>query len=110
MVSPSADRLAVEKFARYFIRAFRDILAGKEGPMQNAAEITAKIKANVGPEIQTLTSENVFRVPSTFSFILRSLASIEGIGKELTPDTWDITKSAQPFVKALIDEQRGVQE
>lgn len=109
MVSPTADRLTVEKFARYFITAFQDIQQGANGP-KNPAEMTAMVKAAVGPELQSLTEANVFRIPSTMSFVFRSLASIEGIGKNLSPETWDISKSAQPFVEAITEQQKGVKK
>jgi predicted unusual protein kinase regulating ubiquinone biosynthesis (AarF/ABC1/UbiB family) len=53
-----------------------------------------------------LTENNVFRFPSTFTFIFRAFASIDGIGKELNSD-FDIGKLAQPFVEKFIDAQKG---
>jgi len=94
VLARGADRLAVEKFARYFMRTFKDKQLGKEkGP---------GLKSAVGTDIQTLTEANVFRFPSTFTFIFRSFASIDGIGKGLDPN-YDIGQLAQPFIERFID-------
>jgi predicted unusual protein kinase regulating ubiquinone biosynthesis (AarF/ABC1/UbiB family) len=97
VLSRNADRLAVDKLAKYFMRTFKDNQLGKQ---------SANIKEVVGPDLQTLTENNSFRFPSTFTFIFRAFASVEGIGKELDPD-FDIGKLAQPFIEKFIDEQKG---
>ena len=98
VLSKDADRLAVEKLARYFMRTFKDAQLGKKSGKS--------IKETVGPDLQTLTENNSFRFPSTFTFIFRAFASVEGIGKELDPD-FDIGQFAQPFVERFIDTQKG---
>ena len=97
VLARGADRLAVEKLARYFMRTFKDNQLGKKG---------ANIKQTVGPDLQTLTENNVFKFPSTFTFIFRSFASVDGIGKGLDK-SFDIGKLSQPFVEKFIDEQKG---
>jgi predicted unusual protein kinase regulating ubiquinone biosynthesis (AarF/ABC1/UbiB family) len=97
VLARGADRLAVEKLARYFMRAFKDRQLGKS---------STNIKQAVGTDLQTLTENNVFRFPSTFTFIFRAFASIEGIGKELDAD-YDIGKLAQPFIEKFIETQKG---
>jgi predicted unusual protein kinase regulating ubiquinone biosynthesis (AarF/ABC1/UbiB family) len=74
VLAKGADRLAVEKLARFFMRSFKDNQLGK--PTQN-------IKETLGTDLQTLTENDVFRFPSTFTFIFRAFASVEGIGKGL---------------------------
>lgn len=97
VLARGADRLAVEKLARYFMRTFKDKQLGKEG---------SNVKETVGTDLQTLTENNVFRFPSTFTFIFRSFASVDGIGKGLDPD-YDIGRLAQPFVEKFMDVQKG---
>jgi len=97
VLAKGADRLAVEKLARFFMRSFKDKQLGKSG---------GNIKQTIGTDLQTLTENNVFRFPSTFTFIFRSFASIDGIGKGLDPN-YDIGKLAQPFVEKFIDAQKG---
>mmetsp|Transcript_19517 Transcript_19517/g.58059 ORF Transcript_19517/g.58059 Transcript_19517/m.58059 type:complete len:277 (-) Transcript_19517:64-894(-) len=96
VLAKGADRLSSEQLARYFIRAFKDKQLGKDrsaGP---------GIKSSLGTELQALTESQVFKFPSTFTFIFRAIASIDGIGKGLDED-YDLGKFAQPFVERLID-------
>lgn len=97
VLAKGADRLAVEKLARYFMRSFKDKQLGKS---------SANIKETIGTDLQTLTENNVFRFPSTFTFIFRSFASIDGIGKGLDKD-FDIGKLAQPFIEKFTEDQKG---
>ena len=97
VLSKGADKLAVEKLARFFMRSFKDSQLGKS---------SGNIKEIVGADLQTLTENNSFRFPSTFTFVFRAFVSVEGIGKELDP-TFDIGKLAQPFLEKFIDEQKG---
>lgn len=97
VLSKSADRLAVEKLARYFMRAFKDKQLGKS---------SGNIKQTLGTDLQTLTENNSFRFPSTFTFVFRAFVSVEGIGKELDSD-FDIGKLAQPFVEKFTESQKG---
>ncbi len=60
VLARGADRLEVEKLARYFMRTFKDNQLGKKG---------ANIKETVGTDLRTLTGNDVFRFPSTFTFI-----------------------------------------
>lgn len=91
VLAKSADRLSVEKLARYFIRTFKDVQLGKSA---------SNIKTTLGADLQALTDQQVFRFPSTFTFIFRAFASVDGIGKGLTKD-FDIPKLAQPFINEL---------
>ena len=96
VLAKGADRLAVEKLARYFMRTFKDNQLGKKGK---------NVKETVGTDLQTLTENDVFRFPSTFTFIFRAFASVGGIGKGLSP-TYDIGKLAQPFIEKFTDVQK----
>jgi predicted unusual protein kinase regulating ubiquinone biosynthesis (AarF/ABC1/UbiB family) len=97
VLAKGADTLAVEKLARYFMRTFKDKQLGKKG---------TNIKETIGADLQTLTENNVFRFPSTFTFIFRAFASVDGIGKELDPD-FDIGKLAQPAIEKFAESQKG---
>jgi predicted unusual protein kinase regulating ubiquinone biosynthesis (AarF/ABC1/UbiB family) len=67
VLAKGSDRLAVEKLARYFMRAFKDNQLGKK---------SGNIKQTLGTDLQTLTENDSFRFPSTFTFIFRAFASI----------------------------------
>ena len=96
VLARGADRLAVEKLARYFMRTFKDSQLGKKG---------ANIKQTLGADLQTLTENDVFRFPSTFTFVFRAFASVEGIGKGLDGD-YSIGKYAQPFIEKFTEKQK----
>ena len=49
-VAQGADRLSVEKLARYFIRSFKDVQLGKSA---------ANIKTTLGADLQALTDQQV---------------------------------------------------
>ena len=66
----------------------------------------SNIKTTLGADLQALTDQQVFRFPSTFTFIFRSFASVDGIGKALDPD-YDLTKFAQPFINELTEVDKG---
>ena len=79
----------MEKFGRFCITAFKDVQKGGS---------PANIKTTIGPDLQALTEAQVFRFPSTFTFIFRAFASIDGIGKGLDKE-FDIGTLAQPFIE-----------
>jgi len=97
VLARGSDRLAVEKLARYFMRAFKNNQLGKS---------SANIKQTLGVDLQTLTENDSFRFPSTFTFIFRAFASVEGIGKGLD-EGFEIGKLAQPFIEKFTDAQKG---
>jgi len=97
VLAKGADRLSVEKLARYFIRTFKDVQLGKSAK---------NIKSTLGADLQALTEQQVFRFPSTFTFIFRAFASIDGIGKGLDP-AFDVPKKAQPFINELTEVGKG---
>ena len=66
--------MSVEKLARYFINAFKGVQRGEE---------VGNIKTTLGADLQALTEQQVFRFPSTFTFIFRAFASYDGIGTGL---------------------------
>ena len=79
--------------ARYFISTFKGVQRG---------EAAGNIKTTLGADLQALTEQQVFRFPSTFTFIFRAFASYDGIGKGLDKD-FDLTKFAQPFINELTE-------
>jgi len=99
VLARGSDRLAVEKLARYFMRSFKNNQLGKS---------SGNIKQELGVDLQTLTENDSFRFPSTFTFIFRAFASVEGIGKGLD-ESYDIGKLAQPFIEDFTDSQKGYQ-
>lgn len=96
VLAKGSDRLAVEKLARYFMRSFKNNQIGKS---------SGNIKETLGTDLQTLTENDSFRFPSTFTFIFRAFASVEGIGKGLD-EGFEIGKLAQPFIEKFTESQQ----
>jgi len=96
VLARGSDRLAVEKLARYFMRSFKNNQIGKS---------SGNIKQTLGVDLQTLTENDSFRFPSTFTFIFRAFASVEGIGKGLD-EGYEIGKLAQPFIENFTESQK----
>jgi len=97
VLSRKADRLAVEKLARYYMRTFKNTQLGIE---------SGGIKETVGTDLQTLTDNNVFQFPPTFTFIFRAFASIDGIGKGLD-ENFSIGQLSQPFIEKFTESEKG---
>ena len=95
VLAKGSDRLAVEKLARFFMRSFKNNQIGKS---------SGNIKQTLGTDLQTLTENDSFRFPSTFTFIFRAFASVEGIGKGLD-EGFEIGKLAQPFIEKFTESQ-----
>ena len=83
------------------MRTFKDNQLGKK---------CTNIEETVGTDLQTLTENDVFRFPSTFTFIFRSFASIGGIGKGLS-DTASLrshsSKSLQECKRMIFQRRRA---
>jgi predicted unusual protein kinase regulating ubiquinone biosynthesis (AarF/ABC1/UbiB family) len=94
VLAKRADTLSVESFGRFCISTFKEV--------QKGGKVTS-IKSAIGPELRALTDAQVFRFPSTFTFIFRAFASVDGIGKGLDND-FDIGRLAKPFIEAFTDE------
>lgn len=97
VLARGSDRLAVEKLARYFMRSFKNNQLGKS---------SGNIKETLGVDLQTLTENDSFKFPSTFTFIFRAFASVEGIGKGLD-EGFEIGKLAQPFIEKFTESQQN---
>eukprot|EP00238_Polyblepharides_amylifera_P006966 CAMPEP_0196574902 /NCGR_PEP_ID=MMETSP1081-20130531/4506_1 /TAXON_ID=36882 /ORGANISM="Pyramimonas amylifera, Strain CCMP720" /LENGTH=729 /DNA_ID=CAMNT_0041893047 /DNA_START=269 /DNA_END=2458 /DNA_ORIENTATION=+ len=101
VLASGADTLATEKLGRFFIRNFKNAQMGKTPEGGN-------IKSSLGADLQTLTDNKdgtVFRFPSTFTFIFRAFASVDGIGKGLDKD-YDLGKLAQPFIEKFTETKK----
>eukprot|EP00929_Paragymnodinium_shiwhaense_P076186 TRINITY_DN39124_c0_g1_i1.p1 TRINITY_DN39124_c0_g1~~TRINITY_DN39124_c0_g1_i1.p1 ORF type:complete len:763 (-),score=191.49 TRINITY_DN39124_c0_g1_i1:125-2413(-) len=97
VVARGADKFSIEKLCRYFLRAFKNVQLGKA-----AGSVTS-----VGLDLTTLTDPKaqVFRFPSTFTFVFRAFTSIDGIGKSVD-NSFDLGKLAQPFIEKFTEATR----
>ncbi|MDJ0702761.1 MAG: AarF/ABC1/UbiB kinase family protein [Leptolyngbyaceae cyanobacterium MO_188.B28] len=57
--------------------------------------------AEISDDLYELTYDQPFRFPATFTFVLRSLSSLEALGKSLDPE-FNFMDVAQPFAEEIM--------
>eukprot|EP00898_Chlorokybus_atmophyticus_P003527 jgi/Chlat1/4175/Chrsp27S04234 len=58
--------------------------------------------AAIGEDLFAIAVDQPFRFPATFTFVIRSFTTLEGIGKMLDPD-YSFAKVAKPYIQELLD-------
>lgn len=106
-----ADRVSVEKIARFFLAEFKSTLksGGKwlnELDKEEQKRVKASRRAQLGADLLSLSTDLPFKFPPTFTFVFRAFTSLDGIGKGLD-ERYDLTRLAQPFLKELIELRDG---
>lgn len=103
-----ADRVSVEKVARFFLKEFKNTLSKKDGKWGNELDkeeqkrLKIQRRAQLGADFLSLSTDLPFKFPPTFTFVFRAFTSLDGIGKGLDPK-YDLTRLAQPFLKEVGD-------
>lgn len=108
VLSNTADRVTVEKVGRYFLGLFRTNLENdnrRKSKEEKRVEMIRRLDF-IGEDLLALSEDECFSFPPVFTFVFRSFATLEGIGKGLDP-SYDLTKIAGPYLKELIDLKDG---
>lgn len=58
--------------------------------------------AAIGEDLFSIATDQPFRFPSTFTFVIRAFSTLEGIGYSLDPD-FSFVKIAAPYAQELLD-------
>lgn len=58
----------------------------------------------IGEDLFAIATDQPFRFPATFTFVLRAFSTLEGIGKTLNPD-YKFNQVAAPYVQELLQLQ-----
>lgn len=58
--------------------------------------------AAIGEDLFSIATDQPFRFPSTFTFVIRAFSTLEGIGYALDPD-FSFVKIAAPYAQELLD-------
>ncbi|PKA51584.1 putative aarF domain-containing protein kinase [Apostasia shenzhenica] len=113
---PTGDLTAVRRTAQFFLNSFEERLAAqrREREMGSAQpgfkkqlsreERMQKKKqrlAAIGEDLLAIATDQPFRFPATFTFVVRAFSVLDGIGKGLDP-RFDITEIAKPYAMELL--------
>ncbi len=88
---PTADMTPVRRSIQYMLDNFM------ERPF-NGDEISITA---ISDDLYEMAYDQPFRFPATFTFVMRAMTSLEGLGKGLDPE-FDFMAVAQPFADELI--------
>jgi len=119
---PTGDRLAVRRTAQFFLNSFQERLdqqkkeKEQKGQSYNASfkpqrskdeakERRKAILSNIGEDLLLAASDQPFRFPATFTFVVRSFTVLDGIGKSLDP-RFDISEISAPYARELLLEAK----
>ncbi len=88
---PTADMTPVRRSVQYMLDHFMD------KPFDSDDVSVAAISE----DLYELAYDQPFRFPATFTFVMRAMTTLEGLGKGLDPE-FDFMQVAQPFADELI--------
>lgn len=97
-LQPTGDMSSVRRSVQFFL----DNLLNQTPDQQQTL-------AAIGEDLFAIATDQPFRFPSTFTFVLRAFSTLEGIGYILDPD-FSFVKIAAPYAQELLDirqKQRG---
>uniref|UniRef100_A0A803LMT4 ABC1 atypical kinase-like domain-containing protein n=1 Tax=Chenopodium quinoa TaxID=63459 RepID=A0A803LMT4_CHEQI len=113
---PTGDMTAVRRTAKFFLDSFEERLAAQRKEKEMAAAelgfkkpLTKEEKlqkkkqrlAAIGEDLLSISADQPFRFPATFTFVVRAFSVLDGIGKGLDP-RFDITEIAKPYALELL--------
>ncbi|KAI0497002.1 hypothetical protein KFK09_023328 [Dendrobium nobile] len=90
-LKPTGDMSSVKRSIQFFL----DNLLGQSPDQQQTL-------AAIGEDLFAIATDQPFRFPATFTFVLRAFSTLEGIGYTLDPE-FSFIKVAAPYAKELLD-------
>ncbi|RVW95200.1 Protein activity of BC1 complex kinase 7, chloroplastic [Vitis vinifera] len=90
-LQPTGDMSPVRRSVQFFL----DNLLSQTPDQQQTF-------AAIGEDLFAIATDQPFRFPSTFTFVLRAFSTLEGIGYSLDPD-FSFVKIAAPYAQELLD-------
>ncbi|MCL7022998.1 hypothetical protein MKW94_010995 [Papaver nudicaule] len=116
---PTGDLTAVRRTAQFFLNTFEERLAAQRKEKEELAAAEAQLGfkkplskeekmakkkqrlAAIGEDLLSISADQPFRFPATFTFVVRAFSVLDGIGKGLDP-RFDITEIAKPYALELL--------
>jgi predicted unusual protein kinase regulating ubiquinone biosynthesis (AarF/ABC1/UbiB family) len=93
-IKPNADRVPIRRSVSYILNNFAD------RPFEQSPQVSF---THLADDIYEMAYDQPFLFPATFTFVLRALSTLEGLGKGLDP-TFDFMEVAQPFATQMLNE------
>ncbi|CAK9151860.1 unnamed protein product [Ilex paraguariensis] len=90
-LQPTGDLSSVRRSVQFFL----DNLLSQTPDQQQTFSA-------IGEDLFAIATDQPFRFPSTFTFVLRAFSTLEGIGYNLDPD-FSFVKIAAPYAQELLD-------
>ncbi|XP_059661266.1 protein ACTIVITY OF BC1 COMPLEX KINASE 7, chloroplastic-like [Cornus florida] len=90
-LQPTGDMSSVRRSVQFFL----DNLLSESPDQQQTL-------AAIGEDLFAIATDQPFRFPSTFTFVLKAFSTLEGIGYTLDPD-FSFVKIAAPYAQELLD-------
>ncbi|OIT00054.1 putative aarf domain-containing protein kinase, chloroplastic [Nicotiana attenuata] len=90
-LQPTGDMSAVRRSIQFFL----DNLLNQRPDQQQTLSA-------IGEDLFAIATDQPFRFPSTFTFVIRAFSTLEGIGYILDPD-FSFPKIAAPYAQELLD-------
>ncbi|KAL3510061.1 hypothetical protein ACH5RR_029462 [Cinchona calisaya] len=90
-LQPTGDMSSVRRSVQFFL----DNLLNQRPDQQQTLSA-------IGEDLFAIATDQPFRFPSTFTFVLRAFSTLEGIGYILDPD-FSFAKIAAPYAQELLD-------
>ncbi|KAI3769536.1 hypothetical protein L6452_00642 [Arctium lappa] len=90
-LQPTGDMSAVRRSVQFFL----DNLLSQSPDQETTL-------AAIGEDLFSIATDQPFRFPSTFTFVIRAFSTLEGIGYSLDPD-FSFVKIAAPYAQELLD-------
>jgi disease resistance protein RPM1 len=90
-LQPTGDLSPVRRSIQFFLN---NLLSQSPDQQQTLAAI--------GEDLFSIATDQPFRFPSTFTFVIRAFSTLEGIGYILDPD-FSFVKIAAPYAQELLD-------
>ncbi|CAM9657209.1 unnamed protein product, partial [Phaeothamnion confervicola] len=111
MIRKGADRMTVERVARFYLGEFESTLSGggkwiNQLDPEEEKGLRRRERAKIGQELFSMQNDVPLQFPASFTFVFRAFTTLDGIGKTLDP-RYDLTRIAQPYIKQLLDLRDG---
>ncbi|MFS8893105.1 ABC1 kinase family protein [Synechococcus sp. O70.1] len=98
---PTADLAPVRRSVQYLLDHFLD--------KPFSSKLDEISVAAISEDLYELAYEQPFRFPATFTFVLRALTTLEGLGKGLDPE-FNFIEVAKPFAEELMNSSQPERE